>query len=122
MNHGVHTRTVGPYRVVAVVGEFDVHTATDLRRYFADLIAGGPAHLVIDLDGVGFLDSTGLGVLVGILKMVSTADGSLGIVCARQDLLKILRITGLATVFTLHSTVEAALVAAHARAGAPASS
>ena len=55
-----------------------------------------------------FLDSTGLGVLVGALKRLRAAGGTLGLVCAHERLLKIFRITALDRVFALFDTVEAA--------------
>ena len=67
--------------------------------------------LVIDMEAVEFLDSTGLGVLVGGLKKVRAHDGSLQLVCTQDRLLKIFRITGLAKVFVIHDSAEAALAA-----------
>lgn len=97
--------------VVAVGGEIDVYTAPKLRDQISDLVAAGVYHIVIDLQEVDFLDSTGLGVLVGGLKKVRAHDGSLQLVCNQDRLLKIFRITGLAKVFTIHETPESALAA-----------
>jgi anti-sigma B factor antagonist len=58
-----------------------------------------------------FLDSTGLGVLVGGLKRVRGHDGSLQLVCTQERLLKIFRITGLSKVFAIHGSQSEALVA-----------
>jgi anti-sigma B factor antagonist len=63
------------------------------------------------LDKVGFLDSTGLGVLVGGLKRVRAHDGSLDLVCTQQRILKIFRITGLTEVFGIYETVDQAIAA-----------
>ncbi|WP_110207439.1 anti-sigma factor antagonist [Nocardioides daejeonensis] len=95
--------------IVAVEGEIDVYTAPKLRDALTELVAGGTYHLVIDMEGVEFLDSTGLGVLVGGLKKVRAHDGSLRLVCTQERLLKIFRITGLAKVFAIHDTTDAAL-------------
>ena len=74
-----------------------------------ELVAAGNYDIVIDLERVEFLDSTGLGVLVGGLKKVRAHDGSLQLVCNQDRLLKIFRITGLAKVFTIHASADAAL-------------
>ena len=103
------TREAGGRTVVAVGGEIDVYTAPKLRDTITDLVASGAYHLVIDMEGVEFLDSTGLGVLVGGLKKVRAHDGSLQLVCNQDRLLKIFRITGLAKVFTIHPSAEEAL-------------
>ena len=58
------------------------------------------------MEAVEFLDSTGLGVLVGGLKKVRAHDGSLELVCTQDRLLKIFRITGLAKVFVIHDSAE----------------
>lgn len=95
--------------VVAVGGEIDVYTAPKLRDKITELVGNGSYDLVIDLEGVEFLDSTGLGVLVGGLKKVRAHDGSLRLVCPQDRLLKIFRITGLAKVFDIHASSAEAL-------------
>jgi anti-sigma B factor antagonist len=102
------TREVGDATVVAVGGEIDVYTAPRLRDKITELVGDGVYHLIIDMEGVEFLDSTGLGVLVGGLKKVRAHDGSLQLICTQERLLKIFRITGLAKVFTIHASTEAA--------------
>lgn len=98
------TREADGRVVVAVGGEIDVYTAPKLRDQITDLVGQGSYHLVIDLEAVDFLDSTGLGVLVGGLKKVRAHDGSLELVCSQERLLKIFRITGLAKVFVIHGS------------------
>jgi anti-sigma B factor antagonist len=105
------TRTEGDRTVVVVGGEIDVYTAPKLREQLIDLVSSGNYQLVVDMEGVDFLDSTGLGVLVGGLKRVRAHDGSLRLVCSQERILKIFRITGLTKVFPIHSSVEEALSA-----------
>ncbi|NED58366.1 STAS domain-containing protein, partial [Micromonospora aurantiaca] len=59
----------------------------------------------VDMEKVEFLDSTGLGVLVGGLKRVRAHDGSLELVCTQERILKIFRITGLTKVFGIHDSI-----------------
>ena len=99
-------------------GEIDVYTAPKLRDKITELVAAGVYDLVIDMEEVEFLDSTGLGVLVGGLKKVRAHDGSLQLVCNQDRLLKIFRITGLAKVFVIHESADAALAAQLTRADA----
>jgi len=106
------TRTEGDRTIVSVGGEIDVYTAPKLREQLIDLVAAGQYHLVVDMEHVDFLDSTGLGVLVGGLKRVRAHDGSLELVCSQERILKIFRITGLTKVFTIHSSVEEATASA----------
>ena len=97
----------------AVGGEIDVYTAPRLRESIVAAVEEGRIHLIIDVQKVDFLDSTGLGVLVGALKRVRADGGSLDIVCTQERILKIFEITGLDKVFGLHASVDEAR-AAHA--------
>ncbi|QVQ50364.1 STAS domain-containing protein [Spiractinospora alimapuensis] len=95
--------------IVVVEGEIDVYTAPRLRELLIDLVNQGRFHLVVDMEKVEFLDSTGLGVLVGGLKRVRAHDGTLDLVCKQERILKIFRITGLTKVFGIHDTVRDAI-------------
>jgi anti-sigma B factor antagonist len=105
------TRTQGDRTVLSVGGEIDVYTAPQLRQRLIELVEEGSQHIIVDMEQVEFLDSTGLGVLVGGLKRVRALDGSLRLVCSQERILKIFRITGLEKVFGIHGTVDEALTA-----------
>jgi anti-sigma B factor antagonist len=94
--------------LVVLRGDLDLATASQLRECLVEVIDDG-ARIVIDLETVGFMDSAGLGILVGGLKRARTADGELELVCSSQEILKPLEITGLDRVFTIHSGRDAAL-------------
>lgn len=111
MDLSLETRQEGRRTVVEVGGEIDVYTAPKLRERIAELVADGHHHLVIDMENVDFLDSTGLGVLVGGLKKVRAHDGSMQLICTQERLLKIFRITGLSKVFAIHGSQADALAA-----------
>src|ERR1700733_1498905 len=97
--------------IVDVEGEIDVYTAPRLRELLIELVNTGFYQLVVNMEKVEFLDSTGLGVLVGGLKRVRAHDGSLDLVCTQERILKIFRITGLTKVFGIHDTVDEAITA-----------
>ncbi len=97
--------------VVDVEGEIDIYTAPRLRELLIDLASKNSCQLVINMDKVGFLDSTGLGVLISGLNRVRAHDGTLDLVCTQERILKILRITGLTKVFGIHQTVDQAIAA-----------
>lgn len=102
-------RVLDERTVVRVTGDLDVISAPVLRERFADLIRSGHHDLVVVLDGVGFLDSTGLAVLVNALKRVRAHGGQLRVVCSDERTIHIFRITGLINTFTFHSTTADAL-------------
>ena len=97
--------------VIDVEGKIDIYTAPRLRELLIDLISKDSYQLIVNLERVEFLDSTGLGVLVGGLKRVRAHDGSLDLVCTQERILKIFRITGLTKVFGIHQTVDQAIAA-----------
>lgn len=89
-------------------GEVDVYTAPRLKEALVQHIEDGCIDIVIDLGGMGFIDSSGLGVLVGGLRRVKERDGSIRVICDRENILKIFRITGLDKVFPIFGTIEEA--------------
>lgn len=106
----VHSEDPG-FTVIAVGGEIDVYTAPKLREKLISLVDDGSYQLIVDMEDVEFLDSTGLGVLVGGLKRVRAHDGWIDLVCTQGRILRIFRITGLNKVFNIYSTVPEALAA-----------
>jgi anti-anti-sigma factor len=97
------------YAVVTVAGEVDVTTGSLLREPLHDLVRGGSLHHVADLRGVTFLDSTGLGILVGDHKRLRDRGGSLQLVCGSGPVTRVLRVTGVGRVLPVRPTVEAAV-------------
>jgi anti-sigma B factor antagonist len=102
--------------VVEVSGEIDVYTAPRLRETLVNLVDAGNYRLIVDMERVEFLDSTGLGVLVGGLKRVRAHDGGIDLVCTQGRILRIFRITGLSRVFSIFNSVDEA-VASHGPSG-----
>ena len=109
MELGLDVTEHGGTTVLAVRGEVDVYTAPRLREKLVELVSQGKHNLVVDLEAVDFLDSTGLGVLVGGLKRLRSHDGDLSLVCTQHRIQKVFEITGLTKVFTIHESVDAAV-------------
>jgi anti-sigma B factor antagonist len=91
---------------LVLAGEVDVYTSPDLRRALADAVESGCAHVVVDLEHLSFIDSSGLGVLVSTLRRMKEDGGTLRLVCTKEGILKIFRITGLDKVFPIFSSAE----------------
>jgi anti-sigma B factor antagonist len=111
MDLGIDVTENNGWAVIAVTGEVDVATVPRLREQLHSLVAQGSHHIVVDLDAVDFLDSTGLGVLVGALKRVRTHDGELALVCTQPRIRKVFEVTGLTKVFSLFDSVDEAVAA-----------
>jgi anti-sigma B factor antagonist len=111
MDLGLDVTERGGWVVLSVRGEVDVYTAPRFRERLIELVSEGHHRIVVDLEGVDFLDSTGLGVLVGGLKRLRSNEGELVLVCTKSRILKVFEITGLTKVFAIHDTVDAAVAA-----------
>ena len=98
-----------PHVVVIVTGEVDIATAPKLREKLVELASQGAQQVVVNLDGVEFLDSTGLGVLIGGMKRLRGLDGDLTLVCTQARILKVFEITGLNRAFSIYESVDAAV-------------
>ena len=93
--------------LVVLRGDLDLATAPELRECLVKIIDEG-ARIVVDLDAVDFLDSAGLGILVGGLRRARTRGGDLELVCSHGQVLRPLEITGLDRTFTIHDRRDAA--------------
>lgn len=115
---GVVTSTVPGAVLLTVSGEVDLHTAPGLRAALDEAVAlagQGSGVVVADLSQVGFLDSTGLGELVAAHQALAASGGRLHLVVAHERVGRLLRITGLADVLTVHADRAAALAAVAAQ-------
>jgi anti-sigma B factor antagonist len=102
-------RTGDGLGIVAVSGEVDIFTSPRFKECMLELLDAGLNRLVIDLSGVTFIDSTALGVLIGGVRRVNTAGGAMTLVVTSRAVERVLSITGLDRVFTIHATRAAAL-------------
>ena len=117
MHLQIDVTRIGGYTVVSPQGEIDFATGPQLKDALTELLVAGEVNLVVDLLAVDFIESTGLGALIGGRRRAHALKGSLVLVCTEEQMLKIFRITGLDKVFTIHDTVEAATATEPAVAG-----
>jgi anti-sigma B factor antagonist len=105
------TSTPARWTVMSLTGDVDLATAPGLRQRLAEMTGPGPSFVVIDMSDLTFIDSTGLGVLVGALRRMRSHDGDLRIAAARSGIARVFGITGLDRVFELFPTVHEAVAA-----------
>lgn len=96
------------YRVLRPSGDLDVYTVGALRDAIGNLIDTGDTKVVVDLDGVPFMDSSGLGALMGGVRRLREAGGDLAISCTREQHLKLFTITGFGEGVAISPTVDEA--------------
>nr|WP_206315563.1 STAS domain-containing protein [Streptomyces sp. C1-2] len=97
--------------VVAVVGDVDLHTASELRTRAQAVLDQGAPHLVLDMEQVDFVDSTGLTTLIVLLQAAQAAGGSLRVARIPERLVRMVTITGVSQLIPMYDTVDEALAA-----------
>jgi anti-sigma B factor antagonist len=97
----------GPWTVVRVAGELDLHTSPQLRDHVIALIGNPPVRVALDLSDVVFMDSSSLGILVTCLKRVRERDGEMILIGVTGSPMKVLTLTGLDRVFDLVPSADA---------------
>ncbi len=96
------------YKVLRPSGDLDVYTVGSLRDAIGSMIDQKTTKVVVDLDGVPFMDSSGLGALMGGVRRLREAGGDLAIACTREQHLKLFTITGFGDGVSIAPTVEEA--------------
>ncbi|HEX2574779.1 MAG TPA: STAS domain-containing protein [Aquihabitans sp.] len=99
------------WSVLRVGGEIDVATAPRLREQLIKLVNDDQHRIVVDFEDVDFIDSTGLGVLIGARKRVRVHDGDVKLVCTEPRIVKVFEITGLDQVFQIYGSMSEAVAA-----------
>jgi anti-sigma B factor antagonist len=94
--------------VISIEGELDLVTAPRMKWMLIDALEAGHEELVIDLSLATFMDSTALGVLVGVNRSLGV-DARMAIACPRSNVLKIFEFSGLDGMFMICPTVDEAL-------------
>ncbi|MFI5955576.1 STAS domain-containing protein [Cryptosporangium sp. NPDC051539] len=89
-----------------IVGEVDMATTPQMRDELLGLVDSGEQHLVLDVSGVPFLDSTGLGVLMEVHRRLRDNSGAVALVGARPALVRLLTITNLSRALPVYRSVE----------------
>jgi anti-sigma B factor antagonist len=94
--------------IAEVTGDMDMSTVAGLRERLSGLADGGQP-LIVDLNRITFIDSAGLGVLIGGARRAAAHGGSLHAVCSRPQTRKLLWLTGVDRRIPLSATVDGAL-------------
>jgi anti-sigma B factor antagonist len=102
------TEDSGETHVFRLRGSLDLATAPTVRAAVMEAIEGGSHHLIVDLTQLEFLDSTGLGVLIGAHRRTAERNGSFRLVISDGPISRLLNITGLIAVFAVYHSVDGA--------------
>lgn len=114
-NHGHHedlklrVHAVGGFPVFELSGSLDIATSPTVRASLLEASGRGDHRLIVDLTDVEFLDSTGLGALIGAQRRANEVGGELRLVVKEGQIVRLLRITGLLKIFAVYPTLEDAV-------------
>jgi len=110
MSLDVQTRQVDSgATIVAPTGRLDVAGAPALKDAISEALKNGQPRVILDMEGVSFVDSTGLGSVIAALKQIRSSQGDLRLAAPNQQVRVVLELTTLDRVFPYYSTVEEAL-------------
>lgn len=109
MDLEITQESVDDMLVLHLEGELDTYNCGQLRSTLVEHVEEGKNRIIVDMTGVEYIDSTGLGSLVGGLKRVSEHGGVMRIVCRNPQILKVFEITSLNKVFPMYATLKDAL-------------
>ncbi|NDC82115.1 anti-sigma factor antagonist [bacterium] len=93
----INVENAGDVPFVKVSGEIDVYTCPKLHKVLTEIVASGSPKVVLDLENVHYIDSTGLGTIAHAARTLSKSDGHLNVVCNRPQVRKIFEISGLSS-------------------------
>jgi anti-sigma B factor antagonist len=98
----------GAYTLLAPDGKLNLVSAPPIKARIDDLVKNGKARIVLDLEAVDFIDSSGLGALIGGLKSARQAGGDLRVAQAGEQIKAVLKLTNLDRILAPYATVEEA--------------
>jgi anti-sigma B factor antagonist len=102
----IHVHLVDDVQVFELIGSLDIATSPTVRAALTEASERSSHRLIVDLTRVDFLDSTGLGALIGGQRRAKEFGGEVRLVAKEGQILRLLRITGLLKVFAVYSTLE----------------
>jgi anti-sigma B factor antagonist len=102
------------YTICRPVGELDAFTVSQFRQALAEMASS--TRLLIDMSGVPFVDSAGLGALIGGIRRARELGGDVAVACNRPTLVRLLHTTGFDRIVTVTETVAEAIAALDAEA------
>ncbi len=100
----------GPtHTVISASGYLDVSTAPRLREKLLEVVEAGPAHVIVDLGPIDFIDSSALGVILHGWKVLQAQGSTLAVVSPQERITKLFEITALNLSINLYPSIEEAL-------------
>ena len=109
MSLQIETEVSGDTLIVRLSGELDHHTAELVRTQVEAELDRGYSNLVMNFDQLGFMDSSGLGVILGRYKRVTQAGGRMSLCSVNDQLMKLFELSGMLKILRIYKTESQAL-------------
>lgn len=106
MNLTINIDEKNKQAIMTLKGEIDIYTAPKLKEQLNELVGESKADVIVDLKGVTYMDSTGLGTFVSGLKHAKESDAKLKLIRANDRLIRLFQVTGLDSVIDVQSIEE----------------
>ena len=95
--------------VIRIEGDIDLYSAPELRQKFEDAVLSGNKKIIVNMEKVSYLDSSGIGVIIFGLTFIQKSHGELVLVKINNSVLKLFDLSKITTFFNIYSTEEEAL-------------
>jgi len=99
------------HRILVLSGEIDVYSSPQFKQAIISILDGDEQHLIIDMQEVTYMDSTGLSILTSVVKRISPNGRTVNLVGCKPHIERVLHITKISTFIALHQNTEDALKA-----------
>lgn len=105
----VFRKDVEKVSVLNIQGFLDAHTAPDFESHLEKLIKGNKFNIIVNLDGLQYISSAGLGVFMGVIEDIRTNGGDLKICCAAPKVFKVFDLLGFPSLYEFYDSEEKAI-------------
>jgi anti-anti-sigma factor len=99
----------GEFWVIALVGSLDTPKHMELQRKLLGIIESGEKYIVVDCSGLTYISSSGLRILLVVLKKIANSGGTLRLAGLRDNIREILVIAGFTSIFSIFTSVDEAV-------------
>lgn len=106
----MNTTISGNVLIASIDGDLDHYTSNEIRKRIDSELKKNPINLlIIDLSSLDFMDSSGIGLILGRYKLISSLGGKLCIIKPNENILKIINMSGLHKILSIYSSVDEAI-------------
>lgn len=93
--------------IIKLAGELDLHTVDNARQHIDKLLSNKKINrLLLDLENISFIDSSGIGLIIGRYKRIQQMGGTMELICSKPQIKKILEMSGIGQIINIYKNQE----------------